>query len=123
MVESRPRPDVFPEKLRRAREIRQLSQAELAARAKLQPSAVSHFETGTRRPSLDNLRRLADALSVSIDYLVGRSESIDGIAQTADILYRHIEQLSASDREVVNTIAKQLAMRNPKGEGGGGTGT
>lgn len=119
MSESRARPNVFPERLRRAREIRQLSQAELAARAKLQPSAVSHFETGGRRPSLDNLRRLADALSVSIDYLLGRSESIDGVTKTVDVLYRNIEQLSASDREVVNTIAKELAMRNPKGEGGG----
>jgi transcriptional regulator with XRE-family HTH domain len=110
------------ERLRHARELRQLSQADLAVRARLQPSAVSHFETGTRQPSFDNLRRLADALAVSIDYLLGRSESISGVSQTTDVLYRNIEQLSTSDREVVNTIAKELVMRNKKGDGGG-TGT
>ena len=37
-----------------------------------QASAISHFETGTRKPSFDNLRRLADALDVTTDYLLGR---------------------------------------------------
>jgi transcriptional regulator with XRE-family HTH domain len=119
MSESRDKANVFKDRLRRARELRQLNQAELATRARLQPSAISHFETGTRQPSFDNLRRLADALAVSIDYLLGRSESISGVAQTTDVLYRNIEQLSTSDREVVNTIAKELVMRNKKGDGGG----
>jgi transcriptional regulator with XRE-family HTH domain len=35
----------------------------------LKPSAVSHFETGRRSPSLGNLIRLADALDVSLDVL------------------------------------------------------
>ncbi len=122
MSESSDNYKVFRDRLRHARDLRQLSQAELAARAKLQPSAVSHFETGTRQPSFDNLRRLADALAVSIDYLLGRSESITGASQTTDVLYRNLEQLSTSDREVVNTIAKQLVMRNKTGDGGG-TGT
>jgi transcriptional regulator with XRE-family HTH domain len=109
---------VFPARLRQAREMRQLSQAELAERAKLQPSAVSHFETGTRRPSFDNLRRLADALTVSTDYLLGRSDSISGAA-TADILYRDISRLSTDDREVATSIVAKLAARNTKGDGGG----
>jgi transcriptional regulator with XRE-family HTH domain len=117
MSESSDNSKVFKDRLRYARELRQLNQADLAVRARLQPSAISHFETGTRQPSFDNLRRLADALAVSIDYLLGRSESIGGVAQTTDVLYRNIEQLSASDRDVVNTIA--AAMRSKKGDGGG----
>ena len=109
----------FQNRLRTARELRKLSQAELAARARLQPSAVSHFETGTRQASFDNLRRLADGLTVSIDYLLGRSESVEGVARTTDVLYRNIEQLSAHHREVVNTIAKELVTRNKKRDGGG----
>jgi transcriptional regulator with XRE-family HTH domain len=99
--------------------MRELNQAELAVRAGLQPSAISHFETGTRRPSFDNLRRLADALAVSIDYLLGRSESIGGVAKTADVLYRNIEQLSSRDREVVENITQELVARSKKGDGGG----
>ena len=119
MVESTRPPEEFPERLRHVRELRRLSQAELASRARLQPSAVSHFETGARRPSFDNLRRLANALEVTTDYLLGRSDSLEGEA-TEDVLYRDIARLSASDREVARTIVAQLAARNKKEEEGGG---
>ena len=72
--------EVFPERLRGARELRELTQEALAARSGLQPSAISHFESGTRKPSFDNLRRLADALRVSTDYLLGRTKEISGAA-------------------------------------------
>ena len=52
----------FPQRLQSLRSTLKLNQDELAKRAGLQPTAVSHFETGTRKPSFDNLRRLADAL-------------------------------------------------------------
>lgn len=109
---------VFAARLRESREMRKLSQAELATRAKLQASAVSHFETGTRRPSFDNLRRLADALGVSTDYLLGRSDSLTGAA-TTDVLYRDISRLSSDDREVAASLIAKLAERNAKGDGGG----
>lgn len=51
-----------------------LSQRELAKKVGLHSSAVSHFETGTRKPSLDNLCQIADALKLSTDYLIGRTD-------------------------------------------------
>src|SRR5258705_3782374 len=65
MAESRSGSDEFSERLRQAREYRGLTQGELAQKAGLQPSAVSHFETGVRKPSFDNLRLLADTLDVT----------------------------------------------------------
>lgn len=94
----------FPQRLRTLRE---LSQAQLAARSGLHNSAVSHFEIGTRLPSFDNLRRLADAPRVTTDHLVGRSESLTG-AVDADPLSRDIERLSVTDRGFVATLVKQL---------------
>ncbi len=35
------------------------------------------FEKGEQRPGYDNLIKLADCFHVSLDYLVGRSESRD----------------------------------------------
>jgi transcriptional regulator with XRE-family HTH domain len=60
------------ERIRSARVAAGLTQAELAAKAGLQPSAVSHFETGSRTPALASLTRLADALACSMDSLAGR---------------------------------------------------
>lgn len=61
----------FAKRLTEVREYRGLSQAELAEKAGMVPSAVSHFETGRRDPSLGSLRKLARALSVSLDDLAG----------------------------------------------------
>ena len=81
--------EVFRRRLRIARTARNLSQSELARRADLQASAVSHFETGTRNPSFHNLKRLADALRVTTDYLLGRTDLMDAPAATVDRLHRH----------------------------------
>ena len=61
--------DRFSEHLQQIRQSKGLSQTDLAKRTGLKPAAISHFETGQRKPSFGNLIKLADALSVSMDYL------------------------------------------------------
>lgn len=102
--------DQFPERLRAARVLRELNQDALANLSGLQPSAISHFETGTRKPSFDNLRRLAKALKVSTDYLLGRVDEPQGVA-AADPLFRDIEKLSNDDRKIAELFVKSLIER------------
>ncbi len=108
MPESNRPSDIFPSRLRKARELRGLNQAEVAARSGMQASAVSHFETGGRKPSFDNLRRLAQALDVTTDYLIGRVDDVGGTGN-ADRLYRNIQQLQTSDREFIEGWIKSKA--------------
>ncbi len=104
----------FSGRLKSARELRGWSQAELAERAKLQATAISHFETGTRSPSFDNLKRLADALSVTTDYLMGRSEEPGLSGPTADQLFRDAEKLTDDDLQTLQKMAGLLAAKNSK---------
>ena len=46
------------------------TQEDVASLAGLKPSAVSHFETGHRLPSFENLRDLVIVLKVSADFLL-----------------------------------------------------
>ena len=101
----------FPERLRQTRFRRGLSQGELADRAKIPGSAVSHFESGTRKPSFDNLKRVADALEVTADYLLGRVDEETAFAG-ADELYRDIDNLTAEDRDFARRMVADLARRN-----------
>jgi len=105
--------DLFSQRLRAARKMRDLNQGELARRAGLQDSAVSHFETGTRKPSFDNLKRLADALDVTTDYLLGRVDDPAGLAG-ADRIHRHLGQLKGSDRKTAEDMIEMLANRAEK---------
>lgn len=102
---------IFQERLRTAREqLRQWSRIELAQRAKLPPSSIAHFETGSRKPSFDTLRRLATALEVTTDYLLGRVDE-PGLAEAADPLFRDVSKLTGQDRELAKDFLKMLAER------------
>jgi len=56
--------------LRRLRELRALSQRELAARANLSVTTVNQIEGGQRKPMPRTVRKLAQALEVSPEELL-----------------------------------------------------
>ncbi len=101
---------IFPERLKAARDRRKLSQSQLAERARLPASSISHFEGGGRKPSFDNLSRLASALNVSTDYLLGRVEHMDSIGP-AERIHRHLENLSERDIDLANEFLEMLTRR------------
>ena len=61
---------LIADRVREARLKRRWTQADLADTLGLHPSAVSHFEN-SRAPKLRNLVKLAKALEVTTDYLLG----------------------------------------------------
>jgi len=105
---------LFRRRLRAARELRGLSQAELAERAGLLPSAVSHYETGSRRPSFTNLRRLAESMEVTTDYLVGSTKRPNSAEPSTEPLLRDFERLSLADRKLARELVANLARRGRK---------
>jgi transcriptional regulator with XRE-family HTH domain len=62
------------EQLKRLRVEKGLSQARLAARAELDPSTVNQIERGAREASPATLRKLADALGISLFALIEGDE-------------------------------------------------
>jgi len=103
---------IFSERLRAARELKDLSQTDLAKKTDLQPSAISHFENDRRSPSFDNLKRLADALGVTVDYLLGRAEEPKTLNLDLELLFRDFKRMSEADRETLTEMAKVLAKKN-----------
>lgn len=60
--------------IRELRAKRGLSQEELAHRANLHPTRVSHIESGRVSPSWGNVRRIAAALDVTLAELAALTE-------------------------------------------------
>ncbi len=94
--------------------MRGLDQSALAEKSALPPSSISHFEAGSRKPSFENLRRLANALEVTTDYLLGRVDDPEAYA-AADPLYRDFKNLSSDDRELAQSFMKMLSDRKKRG--------
>ena len=103
-------PENFSERLKKIREEKGLSQSDLAKKADFQTAAISHFETGQRKPSFDNLKRLVDALNVSIDYLLGRE--IKDAGDIAEKVFRNFEKLSTEDQQKIKDFAEFLSQKD-----------
>ena len=91
----------FAERLKEIRKSKKLKQSDLASKTGLKVAAISFFETAKRRPSLGNLIKLADALSVSVDFLLGRE-----VARVRDF-----DKLNPKDQEVIQEMSKVLLKK------------
>ena len=65
---------VIGEQIRKARVARGWTQAQLAFRAGLRESAICKYERGYFEPRINTLRKIAKALGVTTDYLLGDDE-------------------------------------------------
>jgi transcriptional regulator with XRE-family HTH domain len=62
------------EKIRAVRQKKGLSQIELAESANIYQKNISRYENDTTDPSASALKKIADALGVTADYLLNNSE-------------------------------------------------
>lgn len=60
----------FPEKLRRRRKEKKLTQKQLEIKAEIGKGVISFYETGVRRPALDTIAKLSKALGVKMRYFL-----------------------------------------------------
>lgn len=82
------------QKVRRLRESRDWSQAELARRTGVTKSAISTYELGIRTPSADVVCAFAKVFGVSADYLLGiaerRAVEVEGLSERDEALVREL---------------------------------
>lgn len=76
----------FPRIIKMLRNERGLSQKEAADRLGVAQALLSHYENGKRECGLDFLVSVADLYGVSVDYLLGRTNSRTGTVVTSEEL-------------------------------------
>ncbi|EHQ90966.1 helix-turn-helix domain-containing protein [Desulfosporosinus youngiae] len=62
----------FPSRLRMIRELNDISLEQLAESLNLPLTEISQFETGEKNPDPSTLKALAESLTCSVDFLLGR---------------------------------------------------
>lgn len=105
----------FAQRLRDLRKQKNLSQTELGVLADLHYTHIGRFERGTSRPSGDTLKRLADALSVTSDYLLEGATDQAAKARFADrdLLrqFQEVELLPDDDKIVIKKLLDAFLIR------------
>ncbi len=90
-------------RIRALRENAGLRQIDVANATGIDQKTLSNYETGKTNPDSYSLIKLADFFDVSIDYLVGRVDSLYGTTQK-DNLCKKIDTI----RQELNDIKKYL---------------
>ena len=107
-------------RIRICRERLGLSQKQVAIDIGVRPPTVSQWESGVKKPSRENLAKLADLYGVSIEYLMEKSDDEgqkDGIELSADeqLLITGYRSLNGQGKEYIRQtmyMARTIYKRN-----------
>ncbi|MGM2417507.1 helix-turn-helix domain-containing protein [Bacillus cereus group sp. BceL062] len=99
--------NTFGEHLKKFRNTRSLTQAELGDKVQLSRSQISNLETSFNEPDLDSLDRIATFFDISVDTLMGRkfTTSEKNLENVLDEIQTVFAGLNESQRE---QFCKQL---------------
>jgi transcriptional regulator with XRE-family HTH domain len=104
---------LFSQRLKIARQQKGLNQEELGKKADLPTTAISHYETGRRKPSLANLQKLANALRIEIDYLLGRKSEMGSAGPDIQSFFSDVQKLTKNNLNTLRLIMQSM-IKNQK---------
>ena len=91
----------FAERLKTLRKQVKLTQAQIAEKLNISQQAYASWERGAKKPTQENLVKIAQILDVSIDYLVGNSEEKSDELDNIELLFRmNSKGLTDEEKEV-----------------------
>ncbi|AVQ12289.1 DNA-binding helix-turn-helix protein [Leptospira santarosai] len=105
----------FPAQLKELRIQKGFSQENLAKIVGLHKNHIGRYERGDSQPTADKIRKLADALGVSGDVLLGNTTQDQAKIQIGDRdllnLFSEVEKLSTEDKEKVSDFLDAFLMK------------
>lgn len=100
----------FAQRLAAFRKERGLTQQALADRAAVHLTQINRYESGDSQPTLDVIRRLAIALTVSADELIFGDER--GPDEDLRLQFEAISQFDEEDKELARGLLEGLILKH-----------
>ena len=91
----------FSERLKNLRKQAHLTQVDVAEKLGISQPAYASWERGAKKPTHDNLVKIAQILNVSVDYLLGNSEEKSDDLDNIELLFRMNSKGLTEDEKVV----------------------
>ena len=92
--------EILQSRLREVREERRFSQSMLGSLAGCGQEKISFYETGKSKPQCQTLVHLANALQVSINYLLDRTDEMEPQISLGDVLEKDEVEIILKYREL-----------------------
>lgn len=101
----------FPQRLAALRKQKGLTQQALADAIGLHISQLKRYEAGTSQPTLDVLRKLAIALSVSADVLLFDKDE-RGPDDDLRLQFEAVQNFSSEEKQVTKAVLESLILKH-----------
>jgi len=98
----------FSEKITKLKKQKKMSQIELSKITGISRDAISKYERGDVTPSVEYAKRIADALGVTIDYLVNDSDQEDILDNEAVKRIKEIQLLPELEKNKILSVIDAL---------------
>ena len=98
----------FGEKLAHIKKQKNISQVALAQATGISRDAISKYERGEVMPSVEYAKRIADALSVSLDFLISDAERDEALDSETVSRIREIQKMPEPEKEKVLSVMDAL---------------
>lgn len=104
------------EKIRDLRKEKGLSQAVLESRSGVNAKLLSKYETGRVIPTADSLKRIAQGLEISADYLLFDNVPRRGLSPLKDLelfeKFMEVEQMDPENRNMIKGIIDAVIVKS-----------
>ncbi len=101
----------FPERLASLHKERKLTQQGLADKVGAHLSQIRRYESGETQPTLEVIRKLAIALSVSADMLIFDKDE-RGPDDALRLQFEALSQFSPEEKKISKTLLESLILRH-----------
>lgn len=111
----------FSERLKNLRKEAGFTQVDVASKLGISQPAYASWERGIKKPTQENLVKIAQVLNVSVDYLVGNSEEKSDDLDNIELLFRMNskgltdEEKAVFKKELVEFMEKRKKAFNKRG--------
>jgi transcriptional regulator with XRE-family HTH domain len=101
----------FPERIVALRKERNLTQQALADKVEVHLTQIQRYESGAVQPTLDVIRRLAIALSVSADMLIFDKDE-RGPDEDLKLQFEAISRMSKDEKKIIKALLDGMILKH-----------
>jgi len=104
------------EKIRRLRKEKGFSQGLLEKSSGVNAKLLSKYETGRIIPTADTLKKIAEGLEISADYLLFDNAPKHGLSPLKDLelyeLFKEVEDMDKENRNMIKNLITAVIVKN-----------
>jgi transcriptional regulator with XRE-family HTH domain len=101
----------FPQRMAALRKEKSFTQQTLADKVSVHLTQIQRYESGAVQPTLDVLRRLAIALSVSADMLVFDKDERDP-DEELKLLFEAVSRMSKEEKKIIKALLEGMILKH-----------